>query len=153
MIKYVTYIMLVVLVMMQGCASASATSEEKSNEAKSFTPKEDSGTVYMYRAGRAVGAAMQLSVKINGRDAGGTSPGSFFKWDLAPGTYTFNSSTAESSATVSLDVKPGEIYYLRQDARLGVTSAGRVTLVEVDENKGKSEIANCKLLVSSYVPQ
>ena len=133
------------------CASTSKATEDKSNEAKSFTTHNEKGTVYLYRTGRAVGAAGQLSVKVNSDAAGGTGPGTFFKWDLKPGTYTFASSTGESSAVVQLEVKAGEVYYLRQDARMGVSS-GRVTMKEVDSDKGQSEVKKCKLLISSYVP-
>jgi hypothetical protein len=133
------------------CASTSKAPESKSNEAKVFNTPDDKGTVYLYRTGRAVGAAGQLSVKVNSDAAGGTGPGTFFKWVLKPGTYTFSSSTGESSAVVQLDVEAGQVYYLRQDARMGVGS-GRVTIKEVDSKKGQNEVKNCKLLVSSYVP-
>ena len=59
------------------------------------------------------------------------------------------SSTAESSRVVELDVKAGEHYFLRQDARIGV-NAGRVTLVEKDEATGMKEISGCQLIVSAY---
>ncbi len=135
-----------------GCASVSKAPTEKSDAAKSFEAPSDRGTVYLYRTGRAVGAAGQLSVNINGQDAGGTGPGSFFKWDLKPGGYTFSSSTSESSATQQIDVKAGEVYFIRQDARLGVGS-GRVTMKIVDDKKGRDEVKGCKLLVSSYIPE
>jgi len=134
------------------CASVSKASSEKSEEAKSFEAPADRGTVYLYRTGRAVGAAGQLKVKVNGQDAGGTGPGSFFKWDLKPGEYTFSSSTAESSATQQINVKAGEVYYIRQDARMGL-SDGRVTMKKVDDKKGMSEVKGCKLLVSAYIPE
>lgn len=134
------------------CAKVSHAPGDESNEAKSFQIPEGRGSVYLYRTGRMVGAAGQLYVKINGMDAGGTGPGSFFRWDLKPGTYTFLSSTDESSATVKLDVKEGESYFIRQDARLGVSS-GRVTMKQVDAEQGIKEVKNCKLLVSSYVPE
>ncbi len=150
--KFFWFIPIVVLAYFaSSCASTSKATEDKSNEAKSFTASNDKGTVYLYRTGRAVGAAGQLSVKVNSDDAGGTGPGTFFKWDLKPGTYTFASSTGESSAVIQLDVKPGEVYYVRQDARIGVSS-GRVTMKEVESSKGKKEVNGCKLLVSSYVP-
>jgi len=133
------------------CASTSKATEDKSNEAKSFTAHNEKGTVYLYRTGRAVGAAGQLSVKVNSDAAGGTGPGTFFKWDLQPGTYTFLSATGESSAVVQLEVKAGQVYYLGQDARMGLSS-GRVTMKEVDSKQGQKEVNNCKLLVSSYVP-
>ena len=136
---------------MFGCASTSKAPGEKSAEAKSFEAPEGKGSVYLYRTGRAVGAAVQLAVKVNGIDAGGTGPGTFFKWDLNPGNYTFFSSTAEASAVVQLDVKAGEVYYIRQDARLGIEN-GRVTMKEVGEQQGQRDVLGCKLLVSSYIP-
>lgn len=134
------------------CASTSKATSDKSEEAKTFSISDDRGTVFLYRTGRAVGAAGQLGVQVNSKDAGGTGPGTFFRWDLKPGTYTFSSSTGESSAVVQLEVSAGKMYFLRQDARIGLNN-GRVTMQEVDSKKGESEIKNCKLLVSSYVPE
>jgi hypothetical protein len=134
------------------CASTSKAPENKSYEAKTFTAPADKGTVYLYRTGRAVGAAGQLMVKINSIDAGGTGPGTFFKWDLKPGAYTFSSSTGESSAVVQIDVKAGQVYFVRQDARIGIDK-GRVSMKEVDSNKGQREVEKCKLLISSFVPE
>lgn len=99
-----------------------------------------------------MGAAGQLSVKVNSIDSGGTGSGTFFRWDLKPGTYTFSSSTGESSAVVQIDVKPGQVYFIRQDARLGIDK-GRVSMKEVDSTKGQNELKNCKLLVSSYISE
>lgn len=145
-------LVIAITVLAYGCANTSKATSDKSEEAKSFEALEGKGSVFLYRTGRAVGAAGQLSVKVNGMDVGGTGPGTFFRWDLNPGTYTFFSSTGESSAVVQLDVKPGEVYYLRQDARMGLDS-GRVTMKEVDAKKGQNEVNSCKLLVSSYIPE
>ncbi|MCT4623370.1 MAG: DUF2846 domain-containing protein [Schleiferiaceae bacterium] len=143
---------LLVSLMIVGCASTSKETNENSEAAKTFEAPSDRGTVYLYRTGRAVGAAGQLSVKVNNDHAGGTGPGTFFKWDLKPNTYTFATSTGESSAVVKIDVKAGEVYYIRQDARMGIEN-GRVTMKQVDAKKGKNEVAGCKLLVSAYVPE
>lgn len=131
------------------CASTSKAPVERSAEAKKFESNPEKGVVYVYRTGRVVGAAGQIQVKINGIDAGGTGPGTFFRWELKPGTYTFMSFTPESSKVVELNVKAGEQYFLRQDARIGLDS-GRVTLVEKDANTGMKEVEGCKLLVSAY---
>ena len=88
----------------------------------------------------------------NSRNGGGKGLGTYFKWDLNPGNYTFLTSTGEASAVVQLDVKAGELYFIRQDARLGIES-GRVTMKEVSDSKGKKEVQGCKLLISSYVPE
>ncbi len=131
------------------CASTSKSTSEKDQAAKEFKTDSDKGTVYLYRPGRAVGAAKQTQIKVNGNNAGGTGPGTFFKWELDPGNYVFSCFTSESSAAVELDVKPNKVYFLRQDTRLGV-SDGRVTLKEVDEATGKEAIKKSKLLISTY---
>ena len=148
-----TKLLLVSLFMLNliSCAYVSKAPEEQNALAMEFQAPEGKGSVYLYRTGRAVGAAGQLLVKVNGNDAGGTGPGSFFKWDLSPGLYTFLSSTAESSATIQVEVNAGELYFIRQDARLGL-SAGRVTMKQVNSTQGIKEVKNCNLLVSSFVP-
>ena len=143
---------LILFIIAYACASTSKAPESNSNEAKSFVAPDNKGSVFLYRTGRALGAAGQLMVKVNSMDAGGTGPGTFFRWDLTPGTYTFLSSTGESSAVVQIDVKAGKVYYLRQDMRMGL-DAGRVTLKEVDSKQGMNEVKNCKLLVSAYTPE
>ena len=137
------------LFLFTGCASTSKSTGEKDQAAKEFNTNIDKGTIYLYRPGRAVGAAVQTQIKINGIDAGGTGPGTFFKWDLDTGTYVFSCFTSESSAAVELEVKPNELYFLRQDTRIDI-SDGRGTLKEVDESTGKAAVKKCKLLISTY---
>jgi hypothetical protein len=74
--------------------------------------------VYLYRTGKAVGAAGTIEVKVNGQAAGGTGPSTFFRWELKPGTYTFYSITGEASATVALQVEVGKVYFIEQSARI-----------------------------------
>ena len=134
------------------CASVSKAPIEETEAAKNFEPIEDQGIVFLYRPGRAVGAASATQVKVNGLDAGGTGPGTFFRWELKPGKYTFLASTGESSATVALDVEPGMIYFIEQVARIGLNE-GRVTMKQVDESKGKAALKNLTMAVSAYVPE
>ena len=134
-----------------GCATVSKAPVEEAEAAKEFLPVEGKGVVYLYRPGRAIGAASATQVKVNGIDAGGTGPGSFFRWELKPGRYTFLSSTGESSATVALDVEAGEVYFVEQVARIGLNE-GRVTMKKVDAGQGKAAVKNLKMAVSAYVP-
>ena len=134
-----------------GCASTSKASSEKSDSAKEFKKVEGKGVVYLYRPGRAVGAAVSSQIKVNGQDAGGTGPGTFFRWELAPGTYVFSAKSTESSAASELDVKAGEHYFLMQNEHMGLSS-GRVSLKEVDEKTGMKAVKGSKLLISSYIP-
>lgn len=140
---------LMAIIMINSCASTSKASADHSEDAKKFEKHPEKGVVYLYRPGRAVGAAASSQIKINGIDAGGTGPGTFFRWELTPGTYAFSAFTTESSAVVEVDVEANELYFIRQDERLGLSS-GRVTIVLQDEKTGKSGVEGCKLLVSAY---
>ena len=133
------------------CAQASKASSEDSAAAKEFQAPADRGVVYLYRTGRMMGAAVAIEVKVNGQAAGGTSPGSFFRWQLKPGPHTFYSSTGESSATVQVNVEAGKLYFIEQNARIGLDS-GRVTMSQRDVEGGKKRVKGMKLLVSAYVP-
>ena len=145
-------LIIIASLLMDGCASTSKATAERSDAAKTFTIPMEKGSVYLYRVGRVYASAVQLSVKINGLDAGGTGPNTFFKWDLLPGTYTFLSTTDESSAVVELEVEPGKNYFIRQDIRMGVIT-NRVKMKLVDHVQGREEVLNSKLLVSSYIPE
>ena len=136
-----------------GCAKVSKAPEDQNDTAKLFSKIDDRAVVYLYRTGRMVGAGLQYMVKINGIDAGGTGPGTFFRWELKPGSYTISSSTNESSATVQVNGEPGKLYFYKQTARLGLTQGGRISIEAVDEETAKKDIQGLKLLVSSYIPE
>jgi len=105
--------------------------------------------VFLYRTGKLVGVAKAIEVKVDGVTAGGSGSSMYCRWEHKPGTYTFNYSTKEASATVALEVKTGNAYFIEQSARPGFAS-GRVNMKEVDEEKGKSMVINMKLPVSAY---
>ena len=146
------FIALLIVSVLSGCAATSKASPEKSQAAKSFEGVAGKGVVYLYRPGRFVNGAGSTQIKVNGQNAGGTGPGTFFRWELNPGTYVFSASTAESSAAVELDVKEGKQYFIAQNEHLGL-SAGRVSMKEVNEATGMKAVKGFKLLVSSYVPE
>ena len=139
--------------MIVGCASVSKAPESVSAEAKDFAPLADKGIVFLYREGRALGAALQYQVKVNGVDAGGTGPGTFFRWELKPGTYTLLSTTTESSATIQVKVEAGKLYFYEQMSRIGLMQGGRIQIEQVDEGNGKAAVSGLSLLVSAYVPE
>ena len=145
-------LLLLTLPALYQCATVSKAPSGESNAAKSFDAPDDRGVVFLYRLGRAVGAASATQIKVNGLDAGGTGPGTFFRWELKPGKYTFLASTGESSATVALDVEAGKIYFVEQNVRIGLNE-GRVTMKIQGEQAGKNAVQGSTLVVSAYVPE
>ncbi len=142
----------VMLLGLLGCAKTSKAPTESSDAAKVFEAVDDKGVVYLYRRGRFVGGGVATQIKINGNDAGGTGPGTFFRWELKPGTYVFSAKTDESSAAVEVQVAAGKLYFVEQNQRMGVSS-GRVQMDIRDESKGIADVQGLKLLVSTYIPE
>jgi hypothetical protein len=99
-----------------------------------------------------VGAAGSIQVRVNGLDAGGLGPGTFFRWNVKPGTYTFLSSTSEASATVVLNVEAGQVYFVEQTMRMGLDT-GRVTMNERDAETGQYDVKTLNMAVSAWVPE
>ena len=132
------------------CASTSKSSAENDAAAKTFATSETKGIVYLYRPGRAFAGSIQTPIKINGLDAGGAGPGTYFKWELQPGKYTVSSATQGSSAVVELDVEPGKLYFLMQDYKFDVVMGAKVTIENTDAGKGKKAVEKSKLLISPY---
>lgn len=147
-------VLLLILIALQafvGCATVSTESEEVSTNAKNFDPLEDKAVVFLYRRGRMVGAGNATQIQVNSQAAGGLGPGTFFRWEVEPGKYTFFSSTSESSGTVALDVEAGGVYFVEVNTRVGVDS-GRVTMNERDAATGKPQVEGLNLAVSAWVP-
>ncbi len=135
-----------------GCANVSTAPAESDAAAKSFEPADGKGVIYVYRPGRAIGAAMQMQVTVNGDSAGGTGPGTYFRFDLLPGSYTLMSSSPESSATLQVQVEAGRVYFIQQQTQIGLQSA-RVTMRAVDASTGMAGVRAARLLVSGYQPR
>ena len=145
-------VLILTLPAMYQSASVSKAPSDESDAVKAFEAQDDRGAVFLYRTGRAVGAATATQIKVNGIDAGGTGPGTFFRWELKPGKYTFLASTGESSATIALDVEAGKLYFIYQTVRIGLNES-RVSMKVQDEATGKKDVKVLQLLVSAYVPE
>ncbi len=75
--------LLVAAALSPGCASGPVFSEVS----KSFVaPKPDEGRIFVYRTS-ALGAAVQPSVMLNGKDVGSAVPHGFFYVDRPGGSY------------------------------------------------------------------
>jgi Protein of unknown function (DUF2846) len=133
-----------------GCASGSKATVEKDTQAKTFIPNETKGTVYMYRPGKAFAGGMLAPIKVNGADAGGMGPGSYFKWELDKGTYTFSTMMEGSSAVAELNVEAGQLYFLKMDYNINLVFGARAKMDKIEGTEGMKEVEKSKLLISTY---
>jgi hypothetical protein len=127
---------------MVGCASVNMGSPEQDAAAKSFTAPKDNAAVYIYR-NESMGGAVKMDVNVDGAPIGQTSAKTFLYKEVTPGKHTITS-TAENTDTLEIDAKPGTLYYVWQEVKMGVLYA-RNKLHLVDDAEGKKGVTETKL--------
>jgi len=133
----VLLLLLIGLFLLSSCATGPAFK-------KIETIPENMGLVYIYRPGKAMGAAVSYQVKANGVPITRLNPGGYYAYLAKPGEIEFSAKT-ESTSSITIDIKPGETYYLKGTVGIGFF-VGRPHLVVVTPEVGEKEIVKCKLL-------
>jgi len=129
-----SYLIVLVSVVLAGCASGPSFKEASS----SFAPlAADKGRIYFYRTA-IVGAAVQPAIYLNENAVGKATPKGFFYIDMAPGNYEVKATTeAENKLTFTLEA--GQTRYVRLDMRMGLF-VGHVVPILVDSKEASDAI-------------
>ncbi len=125
-----------------GCASVNMGSAQQDAAAKTFKAPADKAGIYVYR-NEAMGAAIKMDVSIDGQRVGETAANTYLYKEVAPGKHTIESK-AENTDKVEIDAKPGTLYYIWQEVKMGFMSA-RTKLNLVGEDQGKKGVNETKL--------
>jgi hypothetical protein len=123
------------------------TSIDEDTKAKSFAVPKGKSSIYVYR-NETFGAAIPLTVALNGKLAGQTGPQTYFMWEVDPGSYEV-SSVAENTSTLKLNTEPGKAYFVWQEVKMGLWMA-RSQLQQVDEETGRKGVSECKRVQSNF---
>lgn len=137
------FIPVVALLLLSGCASVPMAPMEKDAEAKAFAPPADQGALYIFRD-EVFGAAIPMTVSVNGHVIGQTASNSYFWLELDPGHYRVESHT-ENVSTLPVTVTAGENTYVWQEVKMGMWMA-RSLLQEVDAERGRQGVMDSKLI-------
>ena len=97
--------------------------------------------LHVYRQRRFVGSALAPSIYVDDLQVARVGNGRRFTAKLTPGTHGIRSD--DKSSSVSLDMKPGQDYYIRIDEEPGALKGhGKLTLLQSEQ--GKPEYALVK---------
>lgn len=122
---------------LSGCASGV---KHKDMAASIPTLQSDQGRVYFLRSASMVGAALQPSIKFDGKEVGTSKPGGFFFIDSTPGNHEVMCSTeVDKKLTFTLD--KGEIKYVKTSIGLGLL-VGRVVPELVSMEEAQKELSD-----------
>lgn len=126
-----------------GCATVNMGDAKQDAAVKTFSaPPAGKAGLYIYR-NETMGAAIRMNVAVDGQPIGQTAANTFLYKEVAPGKRTITS-TAENTDTLEVDAKPGMLYYIWQEVKMGIIGA-RSKLQLVDEAKGKKGVLETKL--------
>jgi hypothetical protein len=125
-----------------GCASVPMGDPRQDAAAKTFQAPKDKAGIYVYR-NETMGAAIKMDVSIGGQFVGQTGANTFLYKELAPGKVAVVSK-AENTDTLEIDAKPGMLYFIWQEVKMGFLGA-RSKLQLVDDVQGKKGVSETKL--------
>lgn len=100
----------------------------------------DKGLVIFYRPKKFSGGAIRFNVNHAEGSLGSLNSGTMVYGYFEPGQRQFWSQVI-SQDSITIDVKAGNVYFVRGDAKMGVY-AGRPKFNLVDEATGRAEVGN-----------
>lgn len=136
----------VLVLLLSGCASVPMAPLEQDAKAKDFSPIPNKASLYIYR-NESFGAAIPMTVSVNGKALGQTAAQTYFRLNLPPGKYNVESH-AENVSSLSLTTEAGKNYFVWQEVKMGMWMA-RSLLQQTDESTGRAGVMESRLIASS----
>lgn len=130
---------LIAVLLLTGCVADIPPGPEDA-QAKRFETLPDKAVVYIVRD--HVGMDLDHMLRLGDSEIISTYTGRYYRWEVAPGTHRI-AGMMESTASLTLHLEAGKIYYVRHgvigsDASEGVQWT---TLERVSERVGRAIIA------------
>lgn len=135
--------------LLYGCASAPSTDKMQAEVAQFTLPKAavaDKGLVYVVRPSNA-GMMVRFNVFLDNKEAdsemGYNRGNQYIYFYVTPGTHVI-SSKAENWADMTVNVKAGQVVYLKQEVEMGVVMA-RNSLKVLSDLEGRYLVKDASL--------
>jgi hypothetical protein len=144
-IKLIAILLGISIILVQGCASVPMAAMGEDADAKEFTLLENKASIYIYR-NEVLGAAIPMTVLVNGEKLGQTASKTYFKLDVLPGEYEIES-ISENTSSLKILAEAEHNYFVWQEVKMGMWFA-RSLLQQVDEEKGRAGVTESKLIKS-----
>ena len=117
-----------------------ASTTAKASAAESTPAAASVGLLHVYRHRSVVGSALAPSIFVDDKQVARVGNGRRFTAKLIPGIHGIRSD--DKSSAVSLDVKPGQDYYIRIDEETGMWKGhGKMTLLQPEQGKPEYALA------------
>lgn len=112
-----------------GCAKMPVRGDYMQDTPPQVVPDQESAVVYFLRESAFTGGGITYFIFEDDTKIGLLKSGSYFIHKATPGKHTYLAET-ESRAAVTLDIQPGQTYYIEGSVGMGFW-AGRPQLTEI----------------------
>ena len=119
----------VVVAVGAGCAKMPVRGDYMQDTPPQIVPDQESAVVYFLRESAFTGGGITYFIFEDATKIGLLKSGSYFIHKATPGKHTYLAET-ESRAAVTLDIQPGQTYYIEGGVGMGFW-AGRPQLTEI----------------------
>lgn len=127
-----------------GCASGPTGGEVLTGSVRSSAAR-----LVIYRTS-PMGLAVQPNYVVDGKVIAGSQPVGFVVCDLPPGRHEVavanfplsNNLFGRGSEKMTVDLRPGRTAYLSAEPQVGILTPGQITLMQVADSQGRSDVAN-----------
>lgn len=138
-------LMLCALTGLAGCASVPKGDAAQESMLKSFMPTQGVSSIYVYRK-EDVGGFSAMEVHVDGSSVGRIADKTFLYIEVPPGRHVVSGKAGgKPVAGIVLDTRPGKLYYVKQESRLGGLLASGSTLTRVDDIEAQHAIRKTSL--------
>jgi hypothetical protein len=134
--------LILLLLFSSGCVQLPPSPQDI--DAKRFTPVADKAVIYIVRS--PVDSRVAAQISLSGAGSIATHPGTYYRWEVAPGTQRIEASGA-STAAVTLQTEAGKIYFVRHTAAGGLREGlTQQWLQQIDDATGRRMVNQAELL-------
>lgn len=144
--KFSAALSVALVLLISGCASVPMAPMDQDTKAKEFSPVPNKASLYIFR-NESFGAAIPMTVSVNGKALGQTAAQTYFRLNLTPGKYNVESH-AENVSSLPLTTEAGKNYFVWQEVKMGMWMA-RSLLQQTDEATGRAGVMESRLIASS----
>lgn len=128
-----------------GCTSAVPMGEPRQDAAlKEFTVASEQAGIFIYRN---TYISDKMGVLLDEEPLGQTVAGTYLYETVMPGRHSITS-IAENRDTLEVDLAPGSLAYVWQEAKVGIMFAARSKLHLVSEEEGRQGVRDGRLAMS-----
>lgn len=145
--KLLTILGIATLLFTTGCTPRVPMESEKTMiQTKKFqTPSEGKAGLYVYREKAFVGSALRKAIRIDGKEIGSLTSGTFLHKELPLGKYKISTYSEFGLNHLDISMTEAKNYFVKQELKPGVFFGG-AKLIGVSEEQGKKDIPSLRMI-------